>query len=345
MVGLTHFAMREVVRQYLPAGACTLWPTEMLNSRRIPSENLGKTLETLKGENETCLVPQLLGNEFEPIRKSILKLKEWGAEGIDINMGCSVRRALQHNYGVSLMGDPDYAAAVVRMAVDSSDLPVSVKLRSGLQSDLEYLLNFVEGLQNAGASWITLHPRTSEQARRGQADWNQIRELKARLHIPVIGNGDIQTAQDVLRMLEQTKCDRVMIGRALTARPWIFWQVGEALGWPPPPASQSRQMDSGTLPKAWASATTRAPQTPVEEGAEYGKCLKQLAALLKLHWPMELGLRRFSFFVKTGSVWLTFGHRLYAGVTRSKTWAELEEFLHAFFQHELEMSQRTELRQ
>ena len=234
MVGLSHVALRMMLREYLPPGAQTLWPTEMLNSRRIPGEDLSMVPSAFRGVDETGLVPQILGNEEADIAVSIEKLVVWGAEAIDINMGCPVKKALQHNYGVALMGDASYAAEVVRMTVKHSPVPVSVKLRAGLTKDPDYLYRFVMGLREAGASWITLHPRTAAQQRRGNADWAQISELKNKVDFPVIGNGDIQTVEDVEAMLAQTGCDLVMAGRALAARPWMLWQFGERRGFAAP---------------------------------------------------------------------------------------------------------------
>ena len=219
MVGLTHVALRLVVRDYLPLHANIPWPTEMLNSRRLPNEKVGFTPETFRAEEESFLMPQILGNEEGAILESIKRLETWGAQGIDINMGCPVQKALRHNYGVALMGDADYAAGVVKMATNSTKFPVSVKLRAaGTNGDFSYLLNFVQGLRESGAAWICLHPRTAEQKRRGSADWSQIKTLRESVDFPIVGNGDIQTAEDVYQMKEQTGCDLVMSGRGLAAR-------------------------------------------------------------------------------------------------------------------------------
>jgi tRNA-dihydrouridine synthase len=212
MVGLSHVAFRRLCREYFPKEAVTIWPTEMLNSRRIPVENLVTTPETMRSNCETHLVPQILGNEEKPIELSVKRLEEeWGAEGIDINMGCPVKKALSHNYGVALMGDAKYAAEVVKMTVKGTKLPVSVKLRAGHQNDTTYLLEFVKGLEGSGASWITLHPRTAEQKRRGSADWSQIRTVRENVKIPVIGNGDVQTAEDAKILMDQTGCDMALL--------------------------------------------------------------------------------------------------------------------------------------
>lgn len=328
MVGLSHVGLRAVLREYLPEGAVTMWPTEMLNSRRLPNEPVGQTPETQRAADETGLVPQLLGNEEDSIQKSISKLQAWGAEGIDINMGCPVAKALRHNYGVSLMGDMKYAAEVVRFAVQSSPLPVSVKLRAGLQNDLNYLFSFCDGLVEAGASWITLHPRTAEQQRRGSADWSQIRLLKERLSVPVIGNGDVQTAEDALQMMKQTGCDGVMAGRALAARPWMLWQLGETLGFAPP-----------------AGRSGPAPRTPEEEGAEYGRALRRLLEFNVQYFGEALGLRKFRFHVRTTAVWLPFGQSVVSISTKFKTSSEMLEAYEKFFEGPIEMSAKTELRQ
>ncbi len=329
MVGLSHVALRELCYGYMPQGAHSIWPTEMLNSRRLPSEKLGQTPETAKHLNDENLVPQILGNEESFISQSIEKLKAWGAVAIDINMGCPVEKALKHNYGVALMGDAHYASEVVRMSVRSSGLPVSVKLRAVEESESNKLLDFIKGIEEAGASWITLHPRTAAQKRRGQADWQQIAEISSRIKIPIIGNGDIQTCDDILRMKSETNCQMVMAGRALTARPWLFWQLGELQGFSAPADK----------------AGERAPRTALEEGAEYGKALKKMAELCEKYFGENLGLRKFRFFVKTGCPWLLFGHQLYALMTKAKTFKEVQEYLNHFFDQEQEMTARTELRQ
>ena len=244
-------------------------------------------------------------------------------------MGCPVKKALSHNYGVALMGDSAYAAEVVRMTVKNTKLPVSVKLRAGHQNDLEYLIRFVKGLEDSGAAWITLHPRTTEQKRRGQADWSQIRSVREAISIPVIGNGDVQTADDVFSLIENTDCDMAMVGRAMTARPWILWQVAERMGWPAPLGREGE----------------RAPQTDIEEGREFGRALARLAMEMRTHFSEELGLRKFRFYVRTASPWLFFGHDLYARSTKAKTWVELDQQLATFFATDQAMVPRTELRQ
>jgi tRNA-dihydrouridine synthase B len=327
MVGLSHVVFRSLLRDYLPEEAVTLWPSEMLNSRKLPHEIFEQVPETQKSDDESFWVPQILGNDEESIGASVRRLADWGAEGIDINMGCPVKKALRHNYGVALMGDQEYAADVVRMTVRHSSLPVSVKLRAGETGELPSLIQFVQKLERAGASWLTFHPRTAEQKRRGKADWSQIKVLRENLNIPLIGNGDIQTADDAFAMMDQTDVPIVMIGRALTARPWMLWQIGSRLGLKNPKG----RMGS-------------APSTPEEEANEYGVFLQKMWFMMSERWAFPYANRKFQFFIRMSSVWLDFGHTLYADVTKAKDKTEVATALEKFFSQPHRMCQRTELR-
>lgn len=337
MVGLSHVALRRLVQDYMPKNATTFWPTEMLNSRRVPTENLKTTPETLRRPEESNLVPQILGNEELAIQKSVHRLiEEWGASGIDINMGCPVQKALKHNYGVSLMGDVDYAARVVEFTKKNSRVPVSVKLRAvGSEKSVPELIQFVQKLVDAGADWITLHPRTAEQKRRGVADWSQITELKKNIRVPVVGNGDIQTYHDVKLMLEETNADKVMAGRALAARPWMMWQLGEELGFESPEMFHNQS----------------APKTSEEEGAEYGRALLRFIDYCEESFMTEAGasesltMRKINFYVKTTHVWLEFGHHLMAKMSQTQNLTEMRAAILDFFQQEQRMYPKTELRQ
>src|SRR5262245_42399912 len=252
MAGLSHVAFRQVVRSYLPRGVSTLLFTEMLSTRLLPREDVGETPQTQVAPGEEDLVPQLLGNDEQLIAESLEKLKAIHPAGIDINMGCPVSKVLKHNWGVALMGDIKYAEKVVRQTRQITQLPLSVKMRTGLTDDPEYLVDFACMLQEAGADWITLHPRIQAHHRKGSAHWSDIGRVREAVRIPVVGNGDIQQSEDILRMQAATGCDGVMVARASTARPWIFWQVGESLGLPPPEGRDGEP----------------APGSPAEEGRE-----------------------------------------------------------------------------
>ncbi len=327
MVGLSHVVLRNRVRKYLPAGAKTFWPTEMLSSRRIPYQTLGSTPETLLAENDGFLVPQILANEERFIKDSIEKLEAWGVVGVDINMGCPVDKALRHNYGVALMGDSDYAAEIVRMAVRYTKLPVSVKLRSGFEQQKHLVVNFCQKLEQAGAHYLTVHPRSAEQKRRGTPDWEQIRQIKSQLSIPLIGNGDIHSAQEALEKMAVYGADGIMIGRALAAKPWMFWQLGHALGFDNP------------------QGLTGLPPLDGAEEAEYFK--QNVVDYLTdcfFYFEEWNALRKFRFFIRTIHGWLNYGHQLYRISQKYDNFQDLSFHLQAFFKSDdLVVAQTTSL--
>ena len=170
-------------------------------------------------------------------------------------------------------------------------------------------------------SWITLHPRTAAQKRRGFAVWSQIAQVKSWLKIPLIGNGDVQTREDIRQMFQETGCDRVMIGRALLAKPWLL-------------------------------STALEPQAPARdpwaEGAEYGRFLTRILELSREHYPEHLGIRKFRFLVRHGSNNLEYGHCLQSSTTGAFSYDELGRCLVDFFGAEFErpqkMLERTSLR-
>ena len=318
MVGLTHFAVRRGMQFFLPEGAKVLWPTEMLNSRRIPHQEVNETPEVNFMDHEFGLWPQLLANEEEFIRISVPKLESWGARAIDINMGCPVQKALRHNYGVALMGDAAYAAEVVRTTVKYASVPVSVKLRAGLETqDFDYLVNFIRGLFLAGAAWITIHPRTAVQKRRGSADWSLLRKLKVffesnREYYPIIGNGDVQHHGDIARYFEEAGCARVMVGRALLAKPWLIQNVPEPDGY--------------------------------TQGEWYGQFLKRVLNESQTVYPYEAGRRRLRFLIVQGKPWIEYGEYLYGRVTAANSYEEIEQALDKFFSQKQKIIKESALR-
>ncbi len=336
MVGLTHVAFRELLQGFTPIELCTLWPTEMLNSRRIPSQSLGETPESLKSIFEINqrfkLSPQILGNEEKFIAPSLIRLKSWGAEAIDLNMGCPVKRALKHNYGVALIGDPDYAGKVVEMAVKNTDLPISVKTRAGEKKNIQELLRFIDPIISSGANWITLHPRSAKEKRKGKADWNLVGELRSRVSIPIIGNGDIQTAEMAIEYYNEFYCDGIMIGRGATARPWILWEVAEKLG-----------MKSLTPPPF--APTNKLPQSPEEEAQWFGFALVKFVNLCYKYFEPAQARRRINFFLRNNSNWLNYGQRCLSIFGKTESREDLIKDLTVFFQSkDLKLSKTTSLR-
>jgi tRNA-dihydrouridine synthase B len=327
MAGLSHVAFRQLARSYLPRGARSLLFTEMLSTRLLPLEDVGRTPQTRISAEEDDLIPQLLGNDPSLIERSVEKLKSIDPAGLDINMGCPVSKVLKHNWGVGLMGDIRYAEQVVRSARRATDLPLSVKMRTGLSDDPVYLVEFVQMLEEVGANWVTLHPRIQAQYRRGRANWEYIARVRESVRIPVVGNGDVQEHDDVLRMQRETGCDGVMVARAATARPWIFWQVGEALGWPPPEGREGE----------------RAPRTPEEEGLEYRRALSYFCDRLEFHFADAEQMPRLKLFLTWGNKWVFFGHYLWKQVNRCSDLPSARVAINHFFSSPTRLLPRTNI--
>jgi tRNA-dihydrouridine synthase B len=318
MVGLTHYAVRRGVQGFLPKNTKVLWPTEMLNSRRVPSQHVNETPEINFRDHDWGLCPQLLANDETFIRLSVKRLEAWGASAIDINMGCPVEKALRHNYGVALMGDPQYAQEVVAHTVAIATVPVSVKLRAGLESkDFDYLHGFVDGLIEAGASWVTIHPRTAEQKRKGTADWNLIRRLKDRFRqdgkpFEIIGNGDVQCHEDIEAMFQESGCDRVMVGRAMMAKPWLIRNEPEP--------------DAET------------------QGAWYGEFLLHVLSEMREYYPWVAGRRRMLFLIVWGKPWIEFGEYLQGRIQAAADYDGMEAAIRKFFSQPQRILKRSSLR-
>jgi tRNA-dihydrouridine synthase B len=321
MVGLSNVAFRELIRGLSSPTNQPILYTEMLSTRRIPGENLKTSFELKTAPNEKLFVPQLLGNEEKYIQDSVRKLNETSPYAFDINMGCPVSHTLKHNWGVRLMGDADYASQVLEYTKKASSVPVSVKLRgsAGEVVDEQFLLSFTKKLEQCGADWITVHPRPKAQKHKGNANWSLVQLVRNSLSIPVIGNGNIQTAQCAISAWETYQPDGVMIARALTARPWIFWQIAELLG------------DCNLPPNADFLGFTSCPKGEWEEGWAFIKSLQLLLQNLQIYCSSESDiLERVVFHVATASPWLEFGHAFWKSCTKQKTVTALSDMLAEF---------------
>ena len=199
--------------------------TELISSEAIFRGN-EKTIEMLNGINDLD-VPvgvQIFGGNPNSMAKAAKYICDnYKVSFIDINMGCPVPKvALRSQAGSSLMKNPERAYDIVKSVVDSVNVPVTVKIRSGWDSNSINAVEIAKVVEKAGASMITVHPRTRAQGYSGQADWNIIKSVKESVSIPVIGNGDIRSYLDAKRMLDETLCDGIMIGRAAIGNPWII---------------------------------------------------------------------------------------------------------------------------
>ncbi len=199
--------------------------TELISAEAVIRNNK-KTFDMLNGIEtlNTKVGVQIFGSNPETMAKAAKILtNKYKIDIIDINMGCPVPKvAVKSQAGSALLKDPNKVYEIVKKVVQSIKTPVTVKIRSGWDSNSINALEIAKKIEEAGAKAITIHARTRSQGYSGKADWNVIKQVKENINIPVIGNGDIKTCYDAKRMLDETGCDAVMIGRALLGNPWLI---------------------------------------------------------------------------------------------------------------------------
>ena len=220
MAGVCDSAFRTIVKSM----GCGLIETEMVSDKAIMYGNW-KTMEMLyMTDYERPISQQIVGSDLESLTFASKYIHEnTNVDIIDINMGCPVTKVTNRSKaGCSLMKDPEKVKSIVESIVDIVPIPVTVKIRSGWDKDSINAVEIARIVEDAGASAITVHPRTKDQGYSGKADWSIIRKVKENLTIPVIGNGDIKSCFDAKRMLDETDCDAVMIGRAALGNPWLI---------------------------------------------------------------------------------------------------------------------------
>lgn len=240
MAGITDRDFRLLIRRL---GGCGLVTMEFISAEGLLRHN-PSTIRLLHFvEEERPIAIQVYGSHPDRMAEAARWVAEMGADVCDINMGCPANKVLKGCAGAALMGDLRLAEAIIRSVRRAVPIPLTVKFRLGLRDDALTYLELGRIAQGEGADGVTLHARTAKQMFSGQARWEHIARLKEALTIPVIGNGDVTTAERAMRMFAETGCDGVMVGRASLTNPFIFREAAEL--WqgrvPAPPTLEERR--------------------------------------------------------------------------------------------------------
>lgn len=239
MAGITDLPFRLICRRL----GCGMTVSEMVSAKGLLYKNV-KTTEMLRiddGERPTAI--QLFGSVPAELAEAARMVEASGADMIDFNMGCPVPKIVNNGEGSALMKNPHLAHDILAAMVKAVKIPVTVKFRAGWDDNNRNAVEIARAVEAAGVSAVAVHGRTRQQFYEGKADWSIIADVKQAVKVPVFGNGDIFTVADGLRMLEQTGCDGLMIGRGADGNPWLFTALAAALRGeqlPQPPSLKER---------------------------------------------------------------------------------------------------------
>lgn len=227
MAGVTDLCSRLLAHEMGAAASVS----EMISAKGFlyagrDNRAVSELLERLPQAGITAL--QLFGSDPAVMAEAAVRLSNEGFQLVDINMGCPAPKIVKGGEGSALMRDPALAGRIVRAVSEAVRLPVTVKIRAGWDENSVNAVQMARVLEENGAAAIAVHPRTRNQFYAGRADWSIIRAVKQAVSIPVIGNGDVASAQDARRMRETTGCDAVMVGRAAQGNPWLFRDIARA---------------------------------------------------------------------------------------------------------------------
>ena len=225
MAGVTDLPFRLLCKEQ---GAGLIY-TEMVSAKGIyyDNKNTGVLLEVKEEERPVAL--QLFGEDPYIMSEMAKRIEERNFDILDINMGCPVPKVVNNGEGSALMKNPKRIGEIVSAISKAIRKPVTVKIRKGFTEDAVNAVEVAKVIEQSGGAAVAIHGRSREQYYSGKADWDIIRQVKEAVNIPVIGNGDVESPQDVLKIIEMTGCDAVMIARGVRGNPWLFHQINTYL--------------------------------------------------------------------------------------------------------------------
>jgi tRNA-dihydrouridine synthase B len=231
MAGVTDTVFRRLIRNQ---GGCGLIMTEFTSShgvvKSVGGRKPGRTMRYLEFEpEEHPISAQLFGSDPEVMAEAARICEDVGFDIVDINFGCPVNKVVKCNGGSGLLRDLPLVETLLRTVRAAISIPLTCKFRAGWNDHELVFVDMAKLAEDCGLQAVALHPRTREQGYSGKSDWTRIAETKAAVKIPVVGNGDVLTPEDALRMVKETACDAVMVGRTAASNPWIFRQISEYL--------------------------------------------------------------------------------------------------------------------
>ncbi len=230
MAGLGHVALRRLISEF---GGFGLLFTGMCSARAVPHENRHTSL-VFKWQDEELghLVCQIFGSDPDDMARAAVRIEKEGFFGVDLNFGCSVAAICKRGSGAALLKNPDLSSKIVKSVRASVSIPVFVKFRTGWENRPGLAVDMAKRFEDAGADALTFHPRVAPDRRSRPPQWDVIRLVSQAVSIPVFGNGNLFEAKDGLKMIEQTTCQGLSVGRMAVARPWLFaqWTKGFSPG-------------------------------------------------------------------------------------------------------------------
>ena len=221
MAGVTDMSFRQLCREQ----GCGLLVTEMVSAKAILYKNRNTKELMAIGEGERPVSLQLFGSDPEIVSDIAHQVEDGPYDIIDLNMGCPVPKIVGNGEGSALMKNPKLVEELLSALVRKVHKPVTVKFRKGFDDDHVNAVEIAKIAESCGVAAVAVHGRTREQYYSGKADWDIIRQVKEAVKVPVIGNGDVKCVQDAVRMMNETGCDMVMIGRGALGNPWIFREI------------------------------------------------------------------------------------------------------------------------